>query len=79
MKHLPDPTDPRRRALLGAGAALTLVAAAPRTHAATSGPIVRTTFGRVRGIVDGDLQVFRGIRYGADTAPRRFMPPAAPE
>ena len=78
MKHLPDPTDPRRRTLLGAGAALTLVAAAPRAHAAATGPIVRTTVGRVRGIVDGDLQVFRGIRYGADTAPRRFMPPVAP-
>ena len=35
--------------------------------------------GRVRGFVDKDLMVFRGIRYGADTAPRRFMPPAAPQ
>jgi para-nitrobenzyl esterase len=33
----------------------------------------------VRGRVDGDLQIFRGIRYGADTATRRFMPPVAPE
>ena len=41
--------------------------------------MVRTTAGRVRGTVDGDVQVFRGIRYGADTAPRRFMPPVTPE
>ena len=39
--------------------------------------MIRTTAGRVRGFVDGDLQVFRGIRYGADTAPRRFLPPLA--
>jgi para-nitrobenzyl esterase len=33
----------------------------------------------VRGFTDGDLQVFRGVRYGANTATMRFMPPAAPE
>jgi para-nitrobenzyl esterase len=33
----------------------------------------------VRGFTDGDLDVFRGIRYGADTGPRRFQPPVAPE
>jgi para-nitrobenzyl esterase len=32
----------------------------------------------VRGRFDGELQVFRGIRYGADTAARRFQPPVAP-
>ena len=41
--------------------------------------MVRTTAGRVRGFFDGDLQVFRGIRYGADTAPRRFQPPQPPQ
>ncbi|HEX6636789.1 MAG TPA: carboxylesterase/lipase family protein, partial [Steroidobacteraceae bacterium] len=35
--------------------------------------------GRVRGMLDGDLMVFRGIRYGADTAARRFMAPVAPD
>jgi para-nitrobenzyl esterase len=79
MKLSPDPIDPRRRALLGTGAALAVLAAATPAHGATSGPVVRTTHGRVRGFRDGDLQVFRGIRYGADTAPRRFMPPVAPE
>jgi para-nitrobenzyl esterase len=40
--------------------------------------VVRTRAGRVRGFIDGDLQVFRGIRYGADTAPRRFSRPCEP-
>jgi para-nitrobenzyl esterase len=66
----------RRRRLLQAGAALgvctsSLARAAPAVS-------VLTTSGRVRGFIDGDLQVFRGIRYGADTGPRRFQPPQPP-
>ena len=41
-------------------------------------PIASTTSGRVRGRVDRGILVFKGIPYGADTAPRRFMPPVAP-
>ena len=67
--------DLQRRSLLLAGAAL---AACSATRAAASGPVARTTAGRVRGFTEGDLQVFRGIRYGSDTAARRFMPPAPP-
>ena len=51
---------------------------APLARAAAAAPVVRTTAGRVRGTLDGDLQIFRGIRYGADTATRRFMSPVAP-
>ena len=29
----------------------------------------------MRGFIDHDLQVFRGIRYGMDTGPRRFQAP----
>jgi para-nitrobenzyl esterase len=40
--------------------------------------IVTTTQGRWRGRRDGGLHVFKGIRYGADTGPRRFLPPIPP-
>jgi para-nitrobenzyl esterase len=42
-------------------------------------PVAATTAGKVRGYVDSGINVFKGIRYGADTAKRRFMPPAPPE
>jgi para-nitrobenzyl esterase len=77
----PDPQDPTRRRLLGA---ITLAAAgfAPLARAAANtakaSAAIHTTSGRVRGFLDGDLMVFRGIRYGADTRERRFMPPAPP-
>jgi para-nitrobenzyl esterase len=62
--------DLGRRSLLVAGIALGL---SPRAFARPSpGNVVRTTTGRIRGFADGDLQVFRGIRYGV--APR-FQPP----
>ena len=78
MRHA-DPVNRRRRALLGTGAAsLGLATMAPLARAASAAPVVKTTAGRVRGGRDGDLQIFRGIRYGADTGARRFMPPVAP-
>jgi para-nitrobenzyl esterase len=42
-------------------------------------PIASTRYGKVRGYVDDGIKVFKGIRYGADTSPRRFMPPLLPE
>jgi para-nitrobenzyl esterase len=49
----------------------------PAKHAASS-PVATTTSGKVRGYRDGDVYVFRGIRYGTDTAATRFAPPRAP-
>jgi len=49
-------------------------------HAAQARTVVAgTRWGRVRGETRNGVSVFRGIRYGADTAPRRFMPPMAPQ
>jgi len=42
-------------------------------------PLATTRHGRVRGRREQGVLVFRGIRYGSDTAPRRFQPPVAPE
>ena len=51
---------------------------APLARGVSNDAVIRTSAGRVRGLVVDDLQLFRGIRYGADTASRRFMPPAPP-
>ena len=47
----------------------------PRHDAA---PLARVRSGRLRGQLEQGVNVFRGIPYGADTAPRRFQP-ALPE
>ena len=63
-----------RRVLLAGIAAVPILTAA-RTRPA---PIATTRYGRVRGAVERDVLVFRGVRYGADTSPRRFrraLPP----
>jgi para-nitrobenzyl esterase len=70
----------QRRWLLQAasGAALLL----PRTvlHAGEERSLVRPTrHGAVRGLIAGGVQRFLGVRYGADTAPRRFQAPQPPE
>jgi len=65
-----------RRALLTAAAAIT---ALPITGMArTSAPIAQTRHGPVRGARDGDIAIFKGVRYGQDTGPRRFQPPLPP-
>lgn len=46
---------------------------------ATDSPIASTRYGKVRGYVDNGVNVFKGVRYGADTSARRFMPPVVPE
>lgn len=48
-------------------------------QARSSSPLVATTHGKVRGYDDGDISVFKGVRYGANTAPDRFRPPRAPQ
>jgi len=65
---------PDRRGFIGAG--LTLMASP--AFAAASDPVVTTSHGRIRGVREGGLHVFRGVRYGQDTAARRFRAPIAP-
>ena len=67
---------PRRAVLAGLSAGLAL--SATRASAANA-PLARTRHGPVRGYLDGGISVFKGIRYGADTGPRRFQPPAPPQ
>ncbi|MBO9718058.1 MAG: carboxylesterase/lipase family protein [Pseudoxanthomonas sp.] len=83
---VPDTTtaDPQRRRLLQAAGALTglgLAGVMPWAHAASGARTVvaGTRHGRVRGSVEQGVHAFRGIRYGADTAPTRFQPPRAPQ
>ena len=69
------PASTRRSVLLAS-----LAAAVPTglAIARPMPPVARTSAGRVRGISQSGIQVFKGIPYGADTRPRRFMPPMKP-
>ncbi|RAK62862.1 carboxylesterase/lipase family protein [Phenylobacterium kunshanense] len=67
-----------RRGLVGA-AAMLLAAGGARAQG-VEGRVVETSEGRYRGRLENGVEVFRGMRYGADTAgPGRFMPPRPPE
>jgi para-nitrobenzyl esterase len=45
----------------------------------TGGAVATTSAGRVRGTVDGSVNIFKGIQYGGPTSGRnRFMPPSKP-
>ena len=65
-----------RRGLMTAAAAMIALPSGGRAQ--TASPVVRTPHGPVRGFRQDGVEVFRGVRYGADTGPRRFQPPAPP-
>jgi len=75
------PDDPQRRRLLqAAGAGLALAGMSPLAFAAGDATsVARTRSGRVRGVREQGVHVFKGIRYGADTAATRFQPPRPPQ
>lgn len=68
-----------RRQMIGGAVALGLAALAPETEAAAKSPVATTVHGKVRGRSERGVMVFKGVRYGADTAPNRFRPPRPPE
>ena len=67
-----------RRGFLGRSALATGAALLAGAVPAAPSPAVshaRLRGGRVAGSREGGVHVFRGLRYGADTATRRFLPP----
>jgi para-nitrobenzyl esterase len=73
-----------RRAVIGAGIGFGVAMAgalvAPRAARAAAEPVATTSAGKVRGLVNDGVNVFRGIPYGAATAGvNRFMPPRPPQ
>jgi para-nitrobenzyl esterase len=70
-----------RRQLLAAGglAAAGLALNSPSAIAARAAPVANTKYGKVRGIADGAIHIFKGIAYGAPTSgANRFLPPKEP-
>jgi para-nitrobenzyl esterase len=70
----------RRTVLTGAAAGVSLSLLPSHVlRAGTSSSVVATTrAGTVRGLLEDGVYTFKGVRYGADTSNRRFMPPMAP-
>ena len=69
----------RRQFLAQSGmTALLATAASPLLAEGGNSPLADTKCGRIRGAWNGDIAVFKGVPYGADTAQHRFQPPVSP-
>ena len=70
----------RREFISSTSLAIGGVVVAPSLCVGAGDPIAETVYGKVRGINDNGVYVFKGIPYGASTAgANRFMPPGNPQ
>ena len=67
-----------RRSVLGGLTAGAVALPGAGWSAEGASPVAVTRHGPVRGYLDKGIKVFKGLRYGADTAGRRFLPPLPP-
>lgn len=65
--------------LAAAGVVLRSDAWALSPDEAFGGPIATTEAGKIRGVIEDGINVFKGVPYGGDTAKRRFMAPLPPD
>jgi para-nitrobenzyl esterase len=75
----------RRAVLRSAGAAAasfalrrSLFALSAQTAVPAATPVAKTRYGSISGTREDGINVFRGVPYGADTAPVRFQAPLPP-
>ena len=68
-----------RRSMLKTAIATILATGIGTPFAWADEPIATTKHGKVRGKIENGINVFKGVRYGADTATTRFQAPRAPE
>ena len=70
----------RRSFIGGATMAAAAIARGADVKGSSTGPVVDTTSGKIRGLVINKVNAFKGIPYGASTeGANRFMPPPKPK